>query len=550
RVADRFPDGQLYVNLHGATQGLEPLDPLEALSRFLRALGLHQSAIPATLEEAAARYRSVLADRRILVLLDNARDSTQVRPLLPGTATCGVLITSRTPLWDLDGAHHVRLGVLSPAEGMALLTRLAGPARIAAEPDAAAQAAQACGYLPLALRIVGARLAARPTWTVRVLADRLADQHRRLDELALRDLAVRASFQVSLQSLPAGTDLVVQGLARAFCLLALLDGPDFGLPVAAALLGQPPAATEAALERLVDEQLIEQPRPGRYRFHDLLGLFAREQARQWEPAAERQAAHLRALRFYLATAERASGLLAPGDRLRSGSGSAPGAPSGLPLRTMEEALAWLDTERANLMAAARQAASGPADAAALVPRLAMALYWFFRMRWHLHDWEAVNLLALQVTRRLGDRHGEGQILNDLGVMYSQSSRLHDALDALTKSLRLRREVGDRRGEGMTLSSLGAVYGDLRRLDAAIACLELSCKIQRASGDRHAEAVALNNLGISYMDAGRLEDALACHERSLALRRELGDRYGEALDLVAIGDIHRRLGHLDEAARCC
>jgi DNA-binding SARP family transcriptional activator len=225
-AAGRFPDGQLYVDLRGASDGLAPPAPLEVLGRFLWVLGTPLAAIPGELEEAAARFRSLAAERRLLMVLDNARDAGQVAPLLPSAPGCGVLVTSRQVLASLDGAHHLHLDVLSHEEAMVLLGRLAGHERIAAEPEAAAKVAFWCGYLPLALRIAGARLAERPDWPVRALADRLADAQRRLDELELADRGMRASFALSYQQLGGSADPVDRQAAGAYPLLGLLDGPD------------------------------------------------------------------------------------------------------------------------------------------------------------------------------------------------------------------------------------------------------------------------------------------------------------------------------------
>jgi hypothetical protein len=290
QVAEWYPDGQLYVNLHGATPGVPALDPAEALGRFLRALGVADHEVPAETEEAAAMFRSLVAARRMLVVLDNAESVAQVRPLLPASGTCAVLVTSRQVMATLDGAAHLHLNVLSLDEAVVLLAWLVGERRAAAEPEAVAALAQQCGYLPLALRIAGARLAARPAWPVRALGARLADTQRRLDELAFGEVALRAALQVSDQALLASTDPVGQEAARAFRLLGLPDGPDMTTDVAAHLLDRPYHAAERALERLVDAQLLETPSPGRYRLHDLLRLFAREQATQDMPEEERRAA--------------------------------------------------------------------------------------------------------------------------------------------------------------------------------------------------------------------------------------------------------------------
>jgi DNA-binding SARP family transcriptional activator len=356
RLAPRFPDGQLYVNLQGATAGLAPLEPLEVLGRFLRALGVAGGQVPGEVAEAAAMFRSVVAGRRLLVVLDNAADVAQVAPLLPGVPTCGVLVTSRRVLASLDGAVHLHLDVLAPEEATALLGRLAGAERVAAEPEAAASVARLCGFLPLALRIAGARLAARPGWSLRVLADRLGDERERLAELELAERGVRASLAVSYEALRSSGDATDRAAADAFGLLGVPDGPDFGVPVVARLLDRDEPASEALLERLVDAQLLETASPGRYRMHDLMRLYARELAARHSPEADRTAALTRALAFFIATGWQILALLRPGhwrlarvdDRWTTG---------GLAFGDESAAVAWLEAERTNLVAAIKQSAS-------------------------------------------------------------------------------------------------------------------------------------------------------------------------------------------------
>ncbi|UNT01285.1 NB-ARC domain-containing protein [Streptomyces tubbatahanensis] len=268
-VADRFPDGQLYVDLQGT--GASPEEGAAVLGGFLRALGADDASLPEGVEERAALFRSLLAGRRVLVLLDNARDAAQVRPLLPGTTGCAALVTSRVRMVDLAGARLVDLDVLGPGEAMALFSRVVGRERVGAEREAAMDVVAACGFLPLALRIAAARLSARRTWTVSVLAAKLADERRRLDELQAGDQAVGATFELGYAHLDAEQ-------ARAFCLLGLTEGPDIPLAAAAALLDRSAEEAEDLLEALVDSSLLESAGPGRYRLHNLLRLHARARA--------------------------------------------------------------------------------------------------------------------------------------------------------------------------------------------------------------------------------------------------------------------------------
>jgi DNA-binding SARP family transcriptional activator len=292
RLAEWFPDGQLYVDLHGAVTGLAPRESGEVLALFLRALGVDGTQIPAKAEEAAVLYRSLVAYRHMLILLDNAATVAQVRPLLPSGPGCSVLITSRPVLATLDAAAHLHLDVLPPKAAVDLLARVAGPARVAAEPEAAATLTRLCGWLPLAVRIAGAKLAGRPHWSVARLADRLADERGQLDELRAGDLDVRAAMKVSYER-------CAREERRAFRLLGMLDAPDFAPSVLAAMLDVPVATAEDLAERLVDARLLEAARQDpsgqtRYRFPELLRLYARERLHDEEPEPARRAALQRA----------------------------------------------------------------------------------------------------------------------------------------------------------------------------------------------------------------------------------------------------------------
>jgi len=286
RLAERFPDGQLYADLRGANSRLAPVKPMDVLGPFLRSLSIAADQVPHDLEEATARYRSLLAGRRLLIVLDNARNAGQIRPLLPGSPSCGVLVTSRAVLADVDGACHLRLDVLPSDEAVTLLTHLVGAERVGPDRAAAAEIARLCGNLPLALRIAGARLAARPGWPLRELVKRLADTRHRLSELRFGELDARASIQLSYDTLLTNDD---GEAARAFRLLGLSDSPEISTAVAARLLDRTAVTAERSLEQLVDAQLLTSSIPGRYQMHDLLRLFARELATR-EPAPARPAA--------------------------------------------------------------------------------------------------------------------------------------------------------------------------------------------------------------------------------------------------------------------
>ncbi|HZD73941.1 MAG TPA: tetratricopeptide repeat protein [Actinomycetota bacterium] len=586
QVAERFPDGQLYVNLQGTTSGLAPLAPLQVLGRMLRALGVDPAQVPREPEEAAARFRSLTAGRRLLVLLDNALDVQQVHPLLPASPTCGVLITSRQAMTTLDGARRLHLEALPHAQALELLGRLAGR-RVTAEPGAAADVVRHCARLPLAIRIAGARLAARPNWPVSELAGRLAGAAGRLDELVAGDLAVRASFDLSLDALQRSDDALEQTAAAAFGTLSLPDGPELGMPAAARLLGQPEPSARAVLERLVDAQLLESPHPGRYRFHDLLRLHARQRA-----SAHPEPARLDALRrltaFYTATAWHTLALLRPGDQRLAGAD--PRWTDVQPLVGAVAALAWLEAERANLLSAiAQAAASRDAPLAELGCQLARALFGLFVVRGYTDDGITANRTAVELARRLGgraalahasadlgvllrragrypeaidcqrrsltifqelgDRHGQADSLNNLSNIYGRMGRYAEAIDCHQRSLTIRRRLRDRHGQAQSLSNLGVVYERMGRYAEAIDCQRRSLTIFRQLGDHQGKAVCLSNLGIAYQRIGRYRQAIDCQRRSLRIARELGDRQGQAICLNTLGNVYRRLQRHDEAINC-
>ena len=549
QLADHFPDGQLYLNLHGATPGFAPVNPLEALGRLLRALGLDSAQIPAEVEEAAARFRSLAAQRRLLVLLDDARDAEQVRPLLPASQTCAVLITSRQALTTLEGIRAVHLDVLPHQQALELLGRIAGQDRITADPQAAAEVVRWCGRLPLAIRIAGARLAARPGWPVRVLAERLADATHRLDELTAGELAVRASFQVSLHTLQQSPDPVDQAAAAAFGLLSLPDGPDLGRAAAARLLDQPKSTTQILLERLVDAQLLESRQPDRYQFHDLVRLYARQHASSQQPEPERLAALTRLVGFYSATAWQAQALLRPGDR-RAAATHPQWSDGPQQFPDMLAALAWLETERANLLAAIGQATAGtPAIPAALVGQLTRGLFGFFLVRGYWQDGAWANQTALELARRSQDQAAQAHALIDLGAIYRRLGRYHQALACSQDGLAIFRELGDRDSQAASLTNLGAAHEWLGQHDNAIACHQESLAIYQEVGDRHGQAHSLSNLGIAHERLGQHDEAVACLQESLTIRRELGARHGQANALTSLGEVYRRAGQYHQAVAC-
>jgi DNA-binding SARP family transcriptional activator/tetratricopeptide (TPR) repeat protein len=539
RLADRFPDGHLYVDLRGA-EGTAPLAPTDVLGRFLRSFGVGDRHLPSEPEERAGLLRSLMTGRRVLTLLDNAANAAQIQLLLPAGPGCAALVTSRRQLTDLDAAAHLHLDVLPAPDAEALLARLTSAERIAAERTEAAEVAQLCGCLPLALRIAGARLAARPAWPVSRLAERLRDEHLRLDELEIDGLAVRASLHVAYREL-SGRGTQGADLASALRLLSLWDGADIGTTLAAAMLDRPTRAAEAALEKLVDANLMDSSAPGRYRFHDLVRLFARERASRQDTEPDRVAALNRAVRCYLTVARHADQMLRPG-QTRAGEphdGHIEVRNGHVEFRTDTEALDWLEAERANLVAATASAAAGPQYAPAW--QLAAALFAFFDMRGSWDEWEQVNMLALQAARCGGDHPGEAHTRRNLGAIAWRRGRLAEATDHLTRSLTLCSQVGDRHGEARTLNSLGLVLTAQRRYDDATSCLERSLTLFRQCGDRRGLGHVANNLGDLYRLQGRHDEAVARLRQDLQICHELGDRRGAAITLYNLGEVEHDRG---------
>jgi DNA-binding SARP family transcriptional activator len=536
----QFPDGQLYARMLGAAA--HPATPGDVLARFLRDLGMDPASIPASEEERAARYRSRLTDRKVLIVLDDAHDAAQVRPLLPGSASCAVLITTRNRLPDLSGSRYVDLDVLGPPEARAMFAGIIGPDRAAAEPDATREVLTACAGLPLAIRIAGARLTARTTWTVRTIADRLSDERRRLDWLKTGDLAVRACFEVSFTSLPGRAAADGVDPAHAFRLLGLWPGSSISLAAAAAVLGEPEESVADALEVLVDAQLLQEPAADRYRFHDLLKAYAAERAVAEEAQEARAAAVRRVVSWYLHTAVAMARVLSPYREP-----IAPGElePGSVPLTfaTVEDALDWGERERTNLVAATRlAAASGLHDIAWQLP---VAAYSFFYRRTYWEEWLVSHGVALDSARQAGDKRGEAWVLNNIGLAYARR-RMEEGVTYFQQALDIRREIGDRRGEAQAANNAAYANLLLGRFDEALDQLRLALSVQREVGHRYGEGVALNNLGEAYIQLGRPDEAVEWLGQALAVHREIGARPVEADTLSNLGTANANLGRLDDA----
>ncbi|NUS12101.1 MAG: AfsR family transcriptional regulator [Streptomyces sp.] len=533
---EAFPDGQLYVDLQGT--GPHPSEPEAVLGSFLRSLGLPDAAIPESLADRAALYRSTLAGRRVLALLDNANDAAQIRQLLPGTPGCAALVTSRVRMVDLEGAHLVDLDVMSPEESLLLFTRIVGEERVAGERQASLDVVAACGFLPLAIRIAAARLAARRTWTVSVLAAKLADHRRRLDELRAGDLAVKATFDLGYDHLSAAQ-------ARAFRLLSLSEGPDISLDAAAAVLDLDRYATEDLLEALVDISLIESAAPERYRFHDLLRLYARERAEADETSGERCTALSRLLDFYLASAVSVYALENPGDPVMGR--VAPTARPGLSFGTRDESLDWLFAEAQGLLATVQQSAEGgcPGFLRRAVDVL-MVSQDLMESGVYARQYEQAARALVGAAQDCGEALVEGRARIWLGQLLRITGRFEEAENEATRALLLGMAAED----PVTCSYAPNLRGILaqlgRRFAESAAYYTTALEAFRAEGNKHGEAAALSNLSRPQLALGQFEAATAAVERVVAIHRELGAGLRLGNGLYAMGITLTETGRLEDA----
>jgi DNA-binding SARP family transcriptional activator/tetratricopeptide (TPR) repeat protein len=540
-VADRFPDGQLYVNLRGYDPG-QPVPAGDALAGFLRALGVPGQDIPPEAEERAARYRSLLADRQMLVILDNAGSAEQVRPLLPGTPACTVLVTSRDALAGLvarDGATRLDLDVLPLAEAVALLRALIGP-RVDAEPTAAAELAGQCCRLPLALRVAAELTVSRPDVPLAGLTGELADLRTRLDLLDAGGdprTQVRGVFSWSYRHLHA-TD------AQAFRLLGLHPGPDFEPYAAAALAGTTVPRARRTLDALACAHLIQAAAPGRYGMHDLLRGYARELSATVDGDREQRAALTRLFDHYLHAAAAAMDALFPAERHHRPRVPRPDTP--VPsLLGPAAARDWLDAERAALVAAAGHAAADgwPGHAT----RLSATLSRYLRICGHFPEARTVFSHALGAARRTGDRAAEATALTDIGLIDGQLCHFQQAGDHFRQALALFRAAGDRAGQARALANMGLAETELGRYEHAARHLQEALAIYRDTGDRFGEARALGYLGLARQRQGRYQEAISHHQQTLDLSRDIGDRESEAGALCNLGTVDLRLGRYQPAA---
>ncbi|WP_328320896.1 tetratricopeptide repeat protein [Kribbella sp. NBC_00382] len=570
RVRDRFPDGQLFADLRGYDAG-PAVRPIDALTGFLAALGVPGDQIPVRDDQAAALYRTLMTGRRMLVLLDNAHTADQVRPLLPGESGSLVLITSRDRLGGLaarEGALPVPLSALTEAEAYQLLAHVLGEARVIAESAATVELARACAFLPLALRIAAANLSWQPQ-------RRIADYLTELQVDSLRMLTVDGDPE---QGVAAALDASYEALPltarRLFRLLSLVPGLDLSVPAAAAVGALDAGDARVLVDRLVSAHLLAERAPGHYAWHDLLRAYAADRLAVQDSDEDRGAATRRLYDWCFEAVAAAADLLYPHMLCLS--------------RTAGEtifadhaaALAWLDTERANLVAAVRHAAVP--ETACL---LADALRGYFHLRRHSSDWLVVGESALKTATALGDvraqaaaRHSlgtayrclgdsptalhhydealrlarlcgwqeaEATALGNLGIVYQAQGRLKAAIGRLTLAIELDRRIGRTAGLANNLGNLGAVYLDQGTLGAAVDCFDEALELNRRSGSRHGQALALTGLAQAYREAGRDKDAIGRFTEAMLHCTEIGDRDGQAIVHIGLGEVARDLGQTAE-----
>ncbi|MFF7730555.1 BTAD domain-containing putative transcriptional regulator [Streptomyces sp. NPDC008001] len=531
-----FPDGQLYVDLQGA--GPLPAEPEAVLGSFLRALGILDAAIPDGVQERSALFRSTLDGRRVLALLDNARDAAQVRPLLPGTEGCAALVTSRTRMVGLAGAHLVDLDVMSPDEALVLFTRIVGAERVDSERDAAMDVVAACGFLPLAIRIAASRLAARRTWTVSVLARKLGDERRRLDELRAGDLAVKATFELGYGQLEPAQ-------ARAFRLLGLADGPDISLAAAAAVLDLDTDATEELLESLVDTSLLESAAPGRYRYHDLVRLYARACAERDEyPPGEGEAALSRLLDFYLATAAGVYVLERPGDQLLAH--LTPTSHPGLDFTDQAAAADWLFAEAGCLLACVRQHASATGGTLRRSVDLLLAAKDLAESGADSRLYEQAATALLAAAQAAGDTRAEGRARTVLTHVHSLAGRFDRADEHALHAVLLGRATEDPIPCGYASNNRGIIATYQHRYEDAEAYIEQALECFREDGNRPCEASALSNLARVHIETGRIGSAIELVEQAIAIYRENKVSWRLANGLYSYGLALTHARRFDEA----
>jgi tetratricopeptide (TPR) repeat protein len=538
QMTDRYPDGQLFIDLHGYTDGVTPAKPDEALDWLLRSLGVPGERIPADLDQRAGLYRTRLAEQRMVIVLDNAATEAQVRPLLPGAPGCVVLVTSRRRLAGLDPTHTLSLDTLPLSDAIALLRETAGEGRLAGQPpELVEELAELCGRLPLAIRIAAARLGSHPAWDLAHLAARLRDHQHRLVELRAGERSVTAALDLSYQDLAGGQQ-------RAYRLLGLHPGADIEPYAATALLDATLPEAGRLLEQLLEAHLLQEPTSGRYRFHDLIRAHAAYIATRDESQHGRHTALDRLLDYYRYAAAGATDAVYPFEPKRR-----PHVPAAHTLSPAVSdpavALDWLDSELPNLLAAAWCASEH--DRPTLVLHLSSILHRHLRTHGPYKDAETLHQHALTTARTTGDQAAEAEALIRLAHIHRLQARYEQATNHFAQALQLARATGHQAVEAEALVGLGNVDRMQGRRAQAIDHLSRALELARATAHPAAELDALVGLGHVHRMQGRYEQATDHYQQALRLARSTGHRSGEQNAVNALGHIYRVLGQHELAA---
>jgi tetratricopeptide (TPR) repeat protein len=573
-----FPDVQLYVDLRGADG--DALEPGVVLARWLRAFGLDESMIPTNLQERASVYRSRLAGKRAIILLDNAKDEAQVRPLLPGSQTCVAIVTSRRLLGALEGATVLKLEVMLEGEAKDLLAKFVGMDRLEAEPQATAEILRLCGGLPLAIRIVGGMLRSKGHWSLTEYGRKLADETQRLEHLQLRDLSVRASFELSYRELSAEDGLL-------FSRLGILVGKDFGEELAGVVHESDSSVVEG-LERLIDAQLLEVDADRRYHFHDLIRLFSRENLSSIFSSKEINNIKQVIISWSHEKSKLMDNCLRPAERRQmiqelSDDNSCDIDEQELVLFS----LTWFEQEREQILASISWA-EDLGDWGKVV-FITERLSGFLQLRFYLVDWEKISLFAMSAAKKteskhlqattlnntgivyrfqrrwiqaiqcyeeslmlhqnIGNLHGQGEVLNNLGIVYESQREFDIARECYLKSLELARQLNDKTLESVSFNGIGSICGLQNEWDEAIVFYEASLNIKLESGDFFGQIISFNNLGFACKNKGRWSDAIIHLQRSLAICQKLGEKKGESTALNNLGMVYQLYGQQEKAISC-
>lgn len=528
QLARHYPDAQLYLDLRGTQP--EPATAGEAIGHLLRSLNLSDQEIPVDPAGRAGRYRSLTYHRRILVVLDNAADESQVRPLLPAGPRCCVLVTSRRALLGLDATRRVTVGELNTHEAVRLLGSAAGASRTAAEPLAARTLVRLCGHLPLALRIAGNRLASRPDWPIATLVDQIADQRTRLAQLRVGDLAVRRAFEVSYAQLTPTAQTL-------FTLLSLVPGPDFGVGTAAAMLDVDTTEATAVLDELADAHLTEPTdRPGRFRCHDLLRLFSAERCAVL-PTDRVAAARARWIGWLVTHARTAGAWLDPSAELPR---------TDTHITDRAQALSWLTAEHDTMLAFAHRATD--IGAGADLVTLAESLAWYFDLCAAWDDWRQLTEAALSAARELADKRAIVALTNTLGLSLFCMRRLDTAMALHREALTACREIGDSLEEHTALHLLGVDLEEAGQLTDALHHHEQALAVAEQTGKPWFRGRSLGKIADCLILLGRYAEAAEFATRARGVATSIGDARGDALNLARLGQALHGQGRFADAIR--